>query len=130
MYRLPLIVASFVALWALLLYVSRPKAVRIILIIVGLIIAFPLSIFSLQWAHELHMMWRARGIEAQIENYRASHGSYPVSLLEIEMNEVNGSIYYELDLERPSAYHLWFGTGFGTVASYDSKTRTWRSGAD
>jgi type II secretory pathway pseudopilin PulG len=125
MFRLPLIVAVFVAAWPFLLYVAKHKALKIILVVVGVIIALPLVVFSVQWADELYMMSRARGLAAQIENYRLSHGSYPVSLLDVGSNDVNGPIYYERNLESPDAYHLWFGTGFGTTACYSSRTGTW-----
>ena len=71
------------------------------------------------------MMLRARHIAAQLESYRASHGKYPVSLLDIAGTPVNGPIYYQRDLDSAEVYYLWFGTGFGTVSQYDSKTRTW-----
>jgi hypothetical protein len=57
--------------------------------------------------------------------YHGTHGKYPVSLAEISSAEVNGPIYYDRDLDSASVYYLWFGTGFGTVSQYDSKTRTW-----
>jgi len=71
-------------------------------------------------------MLRARRIATQLESYRSSHGDYSMRLSELGIDERKTGIYYELDFaESPAVDYLWFGTGFGTVSQYDSKTRTW-----
>jgi hypothetical protein len=95
------------------------------LAIFAVIVLLAVGLFASGWPYEIYMRSRAAQIRAQIERYRAAHGKYPVSLLDIAGAPVNGPIYYERDLESPEVYYLWFGTGLGTVLQYDSKTRTW-----
>ena len=98
---------------------------RVKLVIVGAVLVLGMAFVLSGWPYEIYMRSRADRIRAQIERYHAAHGKYPISLLEIAGAPVNGPIYYERDLESPEVYHLWFGTGVGTVSQYDSKTRTW-----
>ena len=93
--------------------------------IIAAVIVLAVAIVLSGWPREIYMRLRSDRLAAQIERYHATHGKYPVSLLEIAGAPVNGPIYYERDLESPEVYYLWFGTGFGTVLQYDSKTRTW-----
>jgi hypothetical protein len=95
------------------------------LVIVAAVVLVAVACFAFGWPSEVYMRTRAARLRGQIERYHASHGNYPISLLEIAGAPVNGPIYYERDLESPEVYYLWFGTGLGTVSQYDSKTRTW-----
>jgi hypothetical protein len=123
--RLPLILIAFVMLWWAFFRLFKRKSLRIIISIVAGVVAIPLCLFLIQWGWEFTMMFRARHIAAQIENYRGSHGKYPISLSDVAGVPVNGPIYYERDSNSPEVYYMWFGTGFGTVSQYDSKTRSW-----
>jgi hypothetical protein len=95
------------------------------LVIFAAIVLVAVGVFASGWPYEIYMRSRAARLRGQIERYHASHGKYPISLLDIAGAPVNGPIYYERDLESPEVYYLWFGTGVGTVSQYDSKTRTW-----
>ncbi len=123
--RLPFIAAALVIAWWCLFRISRVKWLRVVLVVCAIIIGLPLSLLFAQWSYELYMRVRASRLAVRIESYHASHAKYPVSLAEISGAEVNGPIYYQRDFDDPSVYSLWFGTGFGTVSEYDSKTRTW-----
>jgi hypothetical protein len=68
---------------------------------------------------------RACRIRTQLEAYRALHGNYPVSLLDLGIREVNGPIYYERDFDSPLVYHLWFAAGFRSTQEYGSDTGKW-----
>ena len=125
MVRLPLIVITFVLVWCALFRVFKRRWVRILISVFCALLAIPLSLLLVQWSWELAMMLRARRIATQVESYRATHGNYPVSLLDIGDAPVHGPIYYQRDLDTPEVYYLWFGTGFGTVSEYDSKTHSW-----
>ena len=95
------------------------------LAIIAAVVLVAVGLFVPGWPYEIYMRTCASRLRAQIERYHATHGKYPVSLLDIAGAPVNGPIYYERDLELPEVYYLWFGTGVGTVSQYDSKTRTW-----
>jgi hypothetical protein len=123
--RLPLIVVAFVVLWWALLRVCKRKSLRIAISVFAALLSIVLGLLLVQWGWELSMMLRARHIAAQLESYRGLHGQYPVSLLDIAGAPLNGPIHYERDLQSPDVYYLWFGTGFGTVSQYDSKTQSW-----
>jgi hypothetical protein len=97
---------------------------RKLAIFVGVVLV-AVVLFASGWPHEIYMRSRAARLRGEIEHYHAAHGNYPISLLDIAGAPVNGPICYERDLESPEVYYLWFGTGFGTVSQYDSKTRTW-----
>jgi hypothetical protein len=71
-----------------------------------------------------YMRFKAARLRSRIESYRATHGEYPLSLSDIP-GVHEGPLYYQRDLDSPDVYYLWFGTGFGTVEQYDSKSRTW-----
>ena len=127
MIRLPLIVIAFVVAWVLLFRLSRRKSVRIAISVVGVMLALPLSLLVAQWSYEAFMMVRAARIRSQLESYRSVHGEYPIALSQLSISETGKGIYYQRDYETPLVYHLWFGTGFGTVSQYDSKTHTWHA---
>jgi hypothetical protein len=95
------------------------------LVIFAAVVLVAVGLFVSGWPYEIYMRTRAGQLRAEIERYHAAHGKYPVSLLDIAGAPVNGPIYYERDLEASEVYHLWFGTGLGTVSQYDPKTRTW-----
>ena len=95
------------------------------LAIVVTIVVIAVACFAFEWPYEMYMQTRAVRLLGQIERYQAANGKYPLSRLDIAGASINGPIYYERDLESPEVYYLWFGTGFGTVSQYDSKTRTW-----
>lgn len=95
------------------------------LVMIAAIVAVTVGVFASGWPYEIYMRTRAARLRAQIERYHSAHGKYPVSMLDIAGAPLNGSIYYERDLESPEVYYLWFATGLGTVSQYDSKTRTW-----
>jgi hypothetical protein len=98
---------------------------RVRVTIIAAVIVLAVAVVLSGWPREIYMRFRADRLAAQIERYHATHGKYPVSLLDIAGAPVNGPIYYERDLESPEVFYLWFGTGVGTVSQYDSKTRTW-----
>ena len=98
---------------------------RVRFVVVAAVVVLAVALVLSGWPREIYMRIRAARLAAQIERYHATHGKYPVSLLDIAGAQVNGPIYYERDLDSPGVYYLWFGTGVGTVSQYDSKTRTW-----
>ena len=98
---------------------------RIPLILIAALVMLTIVLLLTGRPREIYMRQRAARLVLQIEHYHSAHGKYPVSLADLGIREVNGPIYYELDFESPSVYHVWFGTGVGTVSQYDSKTRTW-----
>jgi hypothetical protein len=112
-----------VAWW--LIRVSKRKWLKSLIIVVALLLACPLLLLIAQSIYESRMMIRGRGLATQLDRYRALHGEYPLSLSTIGVNETKEGIFYQRDYESPSAFYLWFNTGFGTVAQYDSETRTW-----
>jgi type II secretory pathway pseudopilin PulG len=98
---------------------------RLVIAAVVLVIAVPVLLISAQVGYEHYMMARAGRIGAKLESYRSSHGEYPIALSQLGINSERESIYYQRDYETPLVYYLWFGTGFGTVAQYDSKSHSW-----
>jgi hypothetical protein len=112
-----------VAWW--LIRASNRKWIKRLIAVVALVLACLLLLLIAQSVYEFRMMIRGRGLATQLEHYRASHGEYPISLSTIGINETHEGIFYQRDYESPSVFYLWFNTGFGTVAQYDSKTRTW-----
>ena len=125
MIRLPLIVVTFVVAWWVLFRICKRKSLRVAISVVGVLLVLPLSLLVAQWSYEAFMMARATRIRSQLESYRSAHGEYPIALSQLSISETRKGIYYQRDYETPLVYHLWFGTGFGTVAQYDSKTCTW-----
>ena len=125
MIRLPLIVIAFVVAWWALFRVCKRKPLRIAISIVGVLLALSLSLLVAQWSYEAYMMVRGARIRSQLESYRGAHGEYPIALSQIGVSQTREGIHYQRDAETPLVYHLWFGTGVGTVSQYDSKTRTW-----
>ena len=125
MIRIPLIVILFVVAWWGLFRVFKRKSLRIAISIIGVLLALPLSLLVAQWGYQAYMMVRAGRIRSQLETYRSAHGEYPMALSQIGASERRQDVYYQRDYETPLVYYLWFGTGFGTVSQYDSKTRTW-----
>jgi hypothetical protein len=103
----------------------RRRWLRVGLIAIGVVVAILLTPFLLLWGDEVHMRIRARRIASQLEEYRLSHGKYPVSLLDVSPADVNGRLQYQRDFDSPLVYHLWFGVGFGTTCDYDSRTGRW-----
>jgi hypothetical protein len=99
------------------------KRAGIILLLAVLVIAA--VVYAAPWGGGAYMRFRAAQIRAQLESYHTAHGKYPVSLADIPSAPLNGPIYYQRDFGSPEVYYLWFGTGFGTVEQYDSKSNTW-----
>ena len=64
-------------------------------------------------------------IGRDLESYRASRGEGPIALSQLGISENRESMYYRRDHVTPTVCYLWFGTGFGTVSYYDSKTGMW-----
>jgi hypothetical protein len=50
------------------------------------------------------MIIRGRGVVARLEDYRAWHGEYPISLSKIGIDETKLGISYQRDYESPSAF--------------------------
>jgi hypothetical protein len=123
--RLPLFAAALIAVWWWLFHIAKWKSLRITLVAIAVALSLPLALFFAQWGYELYMMHRGSRISAQLEKYRSSHGRYPVLLSELGITETKDGIYYQRKDSSPSVYYLWFGTGFGTVAQYDSESRSW-----
>jgi len=123
--RLPLFAAALIAVWWWLFHISKRKSLRVTLVIIAAVVALPLTLLFAQWGYELYMMLRGGRIAAQLETYHSAHGQYPVSLSELGITETKHGIYYQRDDTFPSVYYLWFGTGFGTVAQYDSASHSW-----
>jgi len=82
-------------------------------------------VYVAPWGGGAYMRFQAARLRGRIESYHASHGKYPLSLSDIPGSSSEGPIYYQRDLDSPDVYYLWFGTGFGTVSQYDSKSGTW-----
>jgi predicted PurR-regulated permease PerM len=112
-----------VAWW--LIRVSKHKWIKSLIVAVALLLACLLLLLIVQAVYEFRMMIRGRSLATQLEHYRTSHGEYPISLSTIGINDTKEGIFYQRDYESPSVFYLWFNTGFGTVAQYDSETRTW-----
>jgi hypothetical protein len=108
-----------------LIRVSQRRWIKSLIVVVALLLACPLLLLIAQSVYEFRMMLRARGLAEQIEHYRAFHGEYPISLSTIGIDQTKEGIFYQRDYESPSVFYLWFNSGFGTVAQYDSATRTW-----
>jgi hypothetical protein len=99
------------------------KRIGLILLLAALVMgAF---VYVAPWGGGAYMRFKAARIRAQLESYHSAHGNYPVSLADIPGTPLNGPIYYQRDFDSADVYYLWFGTGFGTVEQYDSKSRTW-----
>jgi hypothetical protein len=112
-----------VAWW--LIRVSKHKWLKTLIVVVALLLASALLLLIAQGVYEFRMMIRGRSLATQLEQYRTSHGEYPISLSTIGISDTKEGIFYQRDYESPSVFYLWFNTGFGTVAQYDSETRTW-----
>ena len=110
--------------WRLIRAANR-KWIKRLIAVVALVLACFLLLLIAQSVYEFRMMIRGRVLATQLEHYRASYGEYPICLSTIGINESREGIFYQRDYESPSVFYLWFNTGFGTVAQYDSKTRTW-----
>jgi hypothetical protein len=119
-----LVVALGGVAWRLI-RVSKRKWVKSLIVLVTVLLACPLLLLVAQSVYESRMVIRGRSLAARLEDYRASHGEYPISLSNIGIDERKEGIFYQRDYESPSIFYLWFNTGFGTVSQYDSKTRTW-----
>ncbi len=94
-------------------------------IAIGITVIAAIALILSGWPYELYMRSRAAQFRAEIERYHNTRGNYPISVADIAGAPLNGPLYYERSLESPDIYYIWFGTGFGTVSQYDSKTRTW-----
>jgi hypothetical protein len=99
------------------------KRIGVIVVLAVLVIAA--FVYVAPWGGGAYMHFQAAQLRARLESYRSAHGKYPVSLAEIPGASLNGPLYYQRDFDSPETYYLWFGTGFGTVEQYDSKSRTW-----
>jgi hypothetical protein len=99
------------------------KRAGIIVLLAVLVIAA--VVYVAPWGGGAYMRFKAAQIRAQLESYHKAHGKYPISLADIPRLSVNGPIHYQRDFNSPEVYYLWYGTGFGTVEEYDSKSRTW-----
>ena len=98
------------------------KRIGIILVAVILIGSI---VYVAPWGGGAYMRFKAAQLRERLEHYHTAHGKYPVSLADIPGTPLNGPIYYQRDFDSADVYYLWFGTGFGTVKQYDSKSRTW-----
>lgn len=123
MLLLSVLILGAVTLW--LIRVSKRRWIKILLAVVAVLAACPLLLLITQSVYEFHMTVRGRSLAARLEDYRVSHGEYPISLSTIGIDERREGIFYQRDYESPSVFYLWFNTGFGTVSQYDSQTRTW-----
>jgi hypothetical protein len=90
-----------------------------------LLLAIASVVYLASWGGGGYMRFKAARLRGRLESYRAVHGKYPISLADIPGAPLNGPIYYQRDFDSPEVYYLWFGTGFGTVEQYDSKSHTW-----
>ena len=124
MIHVPLIIAAFGLLWWALLRIFRGRSPRILINVSGALLSIPACLLLALWIWNLTMRVRVLRVAAHIEEYRAAHGNYPASLSKIPAIPTNGSIHYELALDRPDAC-LWFGTGFGGVSQYDLAEHKW-----
>ena len=122
----PVITIAFITLLWWLFHMVRHRWLRVGLIAVGVVVAILLTPFSLLWGDEVLMRIRARRIAGQLEEYRVSHGKYPVSLLDISPADVNSRLQYQRDFDSPLVYHLRFGVGLaGATCEYDSRIGRW-----
>ena len=63
-------------------------------------------------------------ISAQLEKYRAEHGTFPPDLSHIGVElKLEGPIYYEK--VSSDHYTLYYGASLGESVIYDSKRKTW-----
>jgi hypothetical protein len=99
------------------------KRIGIILALAVVLIAS--IVYVAPWGGGAYMRFKAAQLRGRLEYYHIAHGKYPVSLADIPGTPLNGPIHYQRDFDSPEVYYLWFGTGFGTVEQYDSKSRTW-----
>jgi hypothetical protein len=123
--RLSLLMALLLGVTWWLVHISRRKWMKSLVIVIAIIAACPLLLLVAESIYEFHMVSRGRGLTARLEEYRAFHGEYPISLSRIGIDEAKEGIFYQRDYESPLVFYLWFNTGFGTVSQYDSETRTW-----